>query len=84
MTKLFSMIAGVILVLAGLIVFPMPIPFGAIMIVAGLVLLMSANATVVRLIRRFRQHHRRTNKAIQAVEDRLPKKWQEVLRRSDP
>jgi hypothetical protein len=84
MIKLFSVVIGVILVLVGFVVFPMPIPLGAIMIVVGLLLLVSASDTVARWVRMFRQHNPGANNVIQAVEDRLPESWKKALRRSDP
>ena len=84
MVKLASIITGTILVLVGLVVFPMPIPLGAIMIVTGLVLLVSSSAIIARALRSFRQHHHGANRVIQAVEDRLPERWKKALRRSDP
>ena len=82
--KLASFTTGLALVLVGLVVFPMPIPLGAIMIVTGLVLLVSSSAVIARALRSFRQHHRGANRVIQAVEDRLPERWRNALRRSDP
>ena len=84
MIKLVSIVAGVALVLVGLVVFPMPIPLGAIMIVCGLVLLVSASATLAHCLRTFRRRHRGVNQVIQKVEDRLPESWKKALRRSDP
>lgn len=84
MIKIFSIVAGVVLVLLGLVVFPMPIPLGAIMIVCGLVLLESASATVAHCLRTFRRRHPSANQMIQTVEDRLPESWKKAFRRSDP
>lgn len=84
MIKLVSIVAGVALVLVGLVVFPMPIPLGAIMIVCGLVLLVSASATLAHCLRTFRRRYRGVNQVIQKVEDRLPESWKKALRRSDP
>ena len=84
MIKLVSIVAGVALVLVGLVIFPMPIPLGAIMIVCGLVLLVSASATLAHCLRTFRRRHRGANQVIQTVEDRLPESWKKALRRSDP
>lgn len=84
MIKLASIILGAALVLIGLVVFPMPIPLGAIMIVCGLVLLVSVSTTVAGRLRSFRKRHHGVNQAIHAVEDRLPESWKKALQRSDP
>ena len=46
MLKFLTLCIAVVLILFGLVVFAMPIPLGAIMIAAGLVLLISASASV--------------------------------------
>ena len=79
-----SIAAGVALVLVGLVVFPMPIPLGAIMIVCGLVLLVSASATIAERLRSFRRLHRGADKFIRTVEGNLPEQWKKALKRSDP
>ena len=84
MIKIVSIIAGVVLVLVGLVVFPMPVPLGAIMIVCGFALLVSASATVARCLRTLRRHHPGANRAIQTVENRLPISWKKAFQRSDP
>lgn len=84
MIKMFSIVAGVVLVLVGLVVFPMPIPLGAIMIVCGLVLLVSASATAAHCLKTLRPRHQGANQMIQTVEDRLPESWKKAFRRSDP
>lgn len=84
MIKLVSIVVGVALVQVGIVVFPMPIPLGAIMIVCGLVLLVSVSATVAHYLKTFRRRHRGVNRVIQTVENRLPESWKRALRRSDP
>ena len=84
MIKAITIAAGAALILVGLIVFPMPIPLGAIMIACGLVLVLSSSATASRLLKSFRRRHRGANQVIETVEQRLPEKWKKVLRRSDP
>lgn len=84
MIKSLSIVSGCLLILVGLVVLPMPIPFGAIMIVSGLVLLVSASPTIAMRVRSFRHLHRGADKVIRTVEDRLPEAWRKALKRSDP
>ena len=84
MIKAITIAAGTALMLAGLVVFPMPIPLGAIMIACGLVLVLSSSTVASSLLKSFRQRHRGANQVIEAVEERLPERWKKVLRRSDP
>lgn len=84
MVKVVFIVTAACLILGGLIVLPMPIPTGAIMIVAGLVLLLSVSATAIRMVRAFRRRHPNANTFVRKVEDRLPAAWRRILRRSDP
>ena len=84
MIKLLSVLGSALLILGGLIVLPMPIPFGALMIASGIVLLISASAAVALKVRSFRRRHRAANDAIQSVENKLPERWKKILQRTDP
>jgi hypothetical protein len=84
MMKILTVIAALALILVGFIVLPMPIPLGALMIVSGLILLISVNAAVASRLKQFRRRHNGANKAIQTIEDNLPKAWKRILRRTDP
>jgi hypothetical protein len=84
MVRLISIVAGITLIVVGLIVFPMPIPLGAIMIVTGLVLAVSASSTVAGMVRSFRTRYRGANLVIQKIENQLPERWRKALQRSDP
>jgi len=84
MIKTLTVIAALILIVVGLIVLPMPIPLGAVMIVSGLVLLVSASGTVATRLKLFRRRHVSANKFIQKVEDNLPGSWRRILKKTDP
>ena len=77
-------ILAIVLILLGLVVLPLPIPFGAIMIVTGLVVLVSVSATAAWAVRSFRQKHRDADAVIRSVEERLPDKLKRVFKRTDP
>ena len=84
LTKLLAVVVSLVLIVAGLIVLPMPIPFGAIMIVSGVVLLIWASAAFALKVKSFRRHHRDANKVILNVEARLPEALRKILRRTNP
>lgn len=84
MRRLLFSIVAVALIVGGLILLPLPIPFGAIMIACGLILLISVSATVAWYVRNYRQHHPKTDKVIRAAEERLPEAWRKILKRTDP
>ena len=84
MFRPFLAILAIVLILVGLVVLPMPIPLGAIMIVTGVVLLVSTSARAAWMVRSFRQKHPGADVAIRGVEERLPAKLRQVLKRTDP
>ena len=84
MLKVLTVCIAAVLILSGLVVFPMPIPLGAIMIATGVVLLISASATVAIWLRAFRRRHRRTDEFIRSAEEKLPRTLKQILKRTDP
>ncbi|MBU2532166.1 MAG: hypothetical protein KKB37_05470 [Alphaproteobacteria bacterium] len=84
MIKLLSLGASLVLILTGLVVLPLPIPFGAIMIASGVVLLISASATAALWFKLLRSRSRRFNAFIQKAQIVLPRSLRDILRRTDP
>ena len=84
MVRVILIVVSLALIIVGSIVLPMPIPLGAIMIVLGLTLLVSQSKFVADRLRAFRLTHSKTDKVIRKVEDRLPAKLRDILRRTDP
>ncbi len=84
MLKMIYAAASVVMIIIGLIVLPLPIPLGAIMIVCGIIMLISASATVTFCVKSYRRHHPRANKIIHAIESKLPASLKKILKRTDP
>ena len=84
MTKLLTTLFALALIAAGTLVLPMPIPFGAILILCGAVLLISVNAAFALRVKSFRNHHPKIDKFVRVAEARLPKSWRKVMKRTDP
>ena len=84
MVRLFLIIVAIVLIVVGAIVFPMPIPLGLIMMVLGLALLITQSPFVAGRVRAFRARHARTDQAIRKVENVLPAKLRDALKRTDP
>jgi len=78
------LIFAIALILAGLIILPLPIPFGAIMIVAGVAILISVNETAANWFRRRRLNNPRFNQWISDVEPRIPGMLGRAIRRTSP
>lgn len=83
-TRFALLILAIALIVVGLIVLPLPIPFGAIMIVTGLGILVSSNEGAAEWVRRRRMKHPGMNRWLSVAEKRLPGKLAEVLRRTAP
>ncbi|MGF1622331.1 MAG: PGPGW domain-containing protein [Rhodomicrobiaceae bacterium] len=83
-TRFALLILAIVLIVAGLIVLPLPIPFGAIMIVTGLGILISTSESAAEWVRRRRMKSARLDSWLAAAEMRLPGKLGEILRRTAP
>lgn len=75
---------AVFLIIAGLIVLPLPIPFGAIMILIGVTLLVSSSETAASWVRNYRVKNPKINERLVGLEQRLPHRLGAVLRRTMP
>ena len=75
---------AVMLIVIGLVTFPLPIPVGAVLIVLGFGLLISASTAVTVWLRRQRSRYPFLNKEFLWVEERLPSRIQQWLRKTDP
>jgi hypothetical protein len=83
-TRFALLILAIVLIVVGLIVLPLPIPFGAIMIVTGLGILISTSETAADWVRRRRMKSPRVDGWLASAERRLPGKLGEILRRTAP
>lgn len=84
LSRIVLLILAVVLIFVGLVVLPLPIPFGAAMILTGLTILIASNDTAAGWIRKWREQNPRMNQRILALESRLPDKLGKILRRTTP
>lgn len=82
--RTFLLILAIFLILTGLIVLPLPIPFGALMIVMGVSILISTNDKAADWIRRYRVRHPKLNERLLGLERRLPERLARIVRRTSP
>ncbi|MEO0972150.1 MAG: hypothetical protein AAFX85_03580 [Pseudomonadota bacterium] len=75
---------AVVLLVAGLIVFPFPIPLGLPMIVVGLALLISSSDASADLMTRVRRRHPRLDNALRRAEPKIPSMFRSPIRKTDP
>jgi uncharacterized membrane protein HdeD (DUF308 family) len=83
--RISLLILAIVLIVAGLIVLPLPIPFGAlILLVLGVSLLIASNDTAAGWIRAWRVRNPRLNSRMLSLEARLPVWISKILRRTTP
>jgi hypothetical protein len=82
--RISLLILAIVLIGAGLIVLPLPIPFGALMLVLGISLLIASNDTAAGWSRRWRVRNPRLNSRMLSLEARLPAWISKILRRTTP
>lgn len=77
-------LAALLLILAGLITFPLPIPIGAILISIGLALLITSSRALTLWIRVRRGQQPQLNEKLQWMETRLPRFLARAIRKTSP
>lgn len=73
-----------LVLLAGLVTLPLPLPTGLPLIALGLVMVLAASPWAIRLLRRLRRKSPRLDGLCQALEDRSPARLGRILRRTRP
>ncbi len=77
-------IFAVILIAVGIVIFVLPIPLGAIMIAAGLGMLMTYSEGFARYVKRLRMKNPKFSGFLAQVEDNMPQRIRGTLERSNP
>ena len=75
---------GILLVIAGVIVTPLPIPFGLIMIFIGLSLLVTTVPRVREWLRRQRHRYQEFSGQLNAIKGKLPRFARKLIEDTDP
>jgi hypothetical protein len=83
-TRAMLAVIAIALILVGLVVLPLPIPFGALMILAGVAILVSINAAAAEWVKGRRIRNPRLHRWLDAIETRLPGRLGDIVRRTAP
>lgn len=75
---------GICVLLVGLVLFPLPIPFGFMLIVIGVALLIYASDAVADTLRGYRSRHPRLNQRILHLGQRMPASIRRLFERTEP
>ena len=84
MKRIIIILTAITLILAGLIVLPMPLPFGAIMVLTGFGMLVSSSQTAARAVMAMRARSARLNRLLSLSEKYLPGAMGRALQRTKP
>lgn len=84
MLAILHQLLGGILFLAGIVVLPLPIPFGLIMMVIGLALLAPYIVPVQRVIRSIRTKNRGINETLMRWRDKVPPVIRSTIDKTHP
>lgn len=77
-------IAAIVLIISGIITFPLPLPIGAILIAIGLALLITTNRTVAKWIKERRIKTPELNSRFSWLEKKLPRFFSRAIRKTAP
>lgn len=84
MLPILHQVMGSVLVLLGIIVLPMPIPFGLIMMVIGLALLAPYFVPIQKVVRHLRRKHHHLDEKLRAWHHRFPPVIQKTIDKTHP
>ncbi|MCI5044539.1 MAG: hypothetical protein MRY72_07550 [Aquisalinus sp.] len=84
MLAIFHQIMGSVLVVAGIVVLPLPIPLGLLMLVIGLALLAPYVIPVQNLVRSLRRKNARLNEQLLRWREKFPPVIQKTIDRTHP
>tara|TARA_R110002096_G_scaffold104648_2_gene230477 strand:- start:852 stop:1133 length:282 start_codon:yes stop_codon:yes gene_type:complete len=84
MRRFVLRIIGFVLLGAGSVVFLLPIPFGLLMISAGLILLIANSIRAANIVRQARIRWPRFDRSLRKAGSRLPRRLHRILAATDP
>ncbi|UXD87746.1 PGPGW domain-containing protein [Thalassolituus hydrocarboniclasticus] len=79
-----KMVTGVLLLLLGIIITPMPIPLGIILIILGLSMLVSTIPRVRTFLQFLRRRYRVFSHKLNSIKHRLPAFARQLIEDTDP
>ncbi|PIR85387.1 hypothetical protein COU15_00990 [Candidatus Kaiserbacteria bacterium CG10_big_fil_rev_8_21_14_0_10_45_20] len=84
MKRVLSDIIGVLCIGVGLLLFPLPIPLGAIFIAFGCAVLIFTEKQVRDVVRELREKSKKVDKVTHWAQKHLPKEFSEKLKETEP
>ena len=84
MRRLVLRVIGLVMFLGGIASLPFPIPFGLLIMIIGLVLLLGNSVRAAETVRRARRRYPRLHNSLRRSGRRLPRSMHRVLASTDP
>lgn len=84
MMRICAQIVSVMIMVAGLVIFPLPIPLGAVLITLGLGLLVYSSSDTARFLTRLRRKYPGLDCWLRRAEHRLPGSIVKIVRKTAP
>lgn len=84
LTRVISIIIGIILVVSGLVILPLPIPFGLVMIIVGLSLLISHSHYFRILFKKLRRRFMGLSVRLNNLKPHVPEFARKMIEDTDP
>jgi hypothetical protein len=84
MKRLATAVLAILLILAGLAFIPLPIPIGALLVLAGTALLISCSTSFTRFIRFIRRSFSPLDVAFDRITTMLPATLNRLLKQTEP
>ena len=84
MWRIIVQATGALIFIAGMIMFPLPIPIGLVMMVIGLTMLISSSKKLRSWIREYRRRNPKVNQSIHKAEAYLPRGMRNSIGQTDP
>jgi hypothetical protein len=78
MLRILAQVVGLALLVVGLAVMILPVPFGFVLVIVGGWLIVSNNPWIAALVRALRQRWGAFDRIVKSMERVLPKHWREA------
>ena len=82
--KLILFLIGIVMILVGLVLFPLPLPLGWIFLIIGTVLVVSTNKTAKKLLKKARRKWSWLDKIFEKTGKIIPKRFRKEIEETDP
>lgn len=84
MLRLLLGATGLVFVLVGLVLWPLPIPFGLLLVLVGLMMLIPVSPATADAVKALRRRAPALDRWLKQLARRLPAPYRRILRKTEP